>query len=329
MFQFCCACSTIKKGVTKTLQASFDEPVMYQIDRRRKMRAVRSIQELPRTPRFDPNSRPLTELFPLIWMDLTSAESSQETFVVPPNTASNHFEYLTISAVEDGGVLNDLAASDLTANNEKTPGVAARLAEKYGMLELQYYSDSQGEPVEVWVALGKGVSLFTEIADELNAQNPNPENLRSLLSGFNRIAWEHMGMSLVPGTVFNSLSTADNNDIPELAREALAQWIESIPNRDSINFQLQSRLEGGQVRTSVIALNFRAALGIVLGRYLSKKTNSIRCKNKACRRWFIRTRGSILYGAPTDTLRKNCRTYDLREQPCPWERENRNTVTNP
>jgi hypothetical protein len=327
MNQFWYVCSSMKKSATKTLQSSSDEPVMYRIDPRRKMRVYQSIHGLPAEPRFNPDARPLGGLFPLIWTEQTSAD--EQSLIDPQNVTPNFFEYRTISDIEDGGVLDDLTASDLTANNEKTPDVAARLAEKYGMLETEHFSDSRGEPVEVWVALGKGISLFTEIADELNAQDPNSDSLRSLLPRFDRIAHEHLGMSSVPGVVFDGLFTAKDEEIPALARKALAQWIETTQNRDPKNFQLQSRLEDGQVRTSVIALNFRAGLGIVLGRYLSRKTNSIRCKNKACRRWFVRTRGGILYGAPTDILRKNCRTYDLRSQVCPWERENRNPVTHP
>jgi hypothetical protein len=305
------------------------DPVGYKIERRRKLRVYNSLSEIQV---FIPDfsgfyMRQGAACFPIIWMDY----ETKNIFVVPFDYPESYWESLSL---ENEDVLIELSAWRLTSGGRDAPQAALELAEKYGLLELEYFSEpnrgGRGEPVESWIAVGNGVDLLLQIADELNSKHGSVQQIRSLLERYEVLSKQHWGgMAFIPNAAFSDAKLANDDELPHVARLALAQWVQGIPGRFSRNFQLEVRVVDGQVRSSIVASNFLAALAVLMGRYLAGAANVRRCKNKSCQLWFTKRRRNDEYSAPTTKLKSQCAVYSLRSQPCPWARERLSSVTNP
>jgi hypothetical protein len=324
MVQLWVYCCGMKKSTTKN--TTNVEPVTYAIERRRKLRIYWSRDELPELPDKAPNFEhcPNDTFFPIIWMDYDA--SNVGGFLEPPKQPTDYWEYLNVESVE---VLEELQTRNLTNGGLTAATTALGLAQKFGFLQLDHYSDSRGEPVESWIAVGKGVNLFLEIADGLNQINPSPQELRSLMGRYTQIAHEHLpGMAFTPANVWDNLDNCPDDELEKFARQALTSWVQSLPKHHTQNFRLEVKVVDGQIRSQVVARNFLAALAVFMSRYLMGESKVRRCKNLACKLWFTKKRVNDEFGGIDSQGKKNCGVYNLRSQPCPYAREKSKSVTN-
>jgi hypothetical protein len=250
-------------------------------------------------------------------------------FLEPPSHSTDYWEYLN---VENVNVLKQLQVRDLTNGGYPAAKIALELAQKCGFLQLDHYSDSRGEPVESWIAVGKGIDVFFEVAEALNERNPSPQELRSLMGRYKQISSEHSAgmafMAFIPLVDWNSLDDCPDDELENFARQALTGWVQSLPKHHTQNFRLEVKVVDGQIRSQVVAQNFLAALAVFMGRYLMGVSGVRRCKNSACKLWFTKKRVDEKYGGINPKLKSQCRTYDLRGKPCPYAREKLKSVTN-